>query len=108
MTKVDLEAGLKSLRRSLRQVKDLLAWEQLKLAEAKPGQPPSFSLTDPTETELKNEYSFFLYTLVQMHSILNDCNTKVAKATRQRVKSELLKIQRQIYALDLQLQRRFC
>jgi hypothetical protein len=44
MGDVDLEAGLRSLQESLRQIKTLLAWQQLKQAEAKPGQPPG--LTD--------------------------------------------------------------
>jgi len=69
MADADLEAGLKSLRKSLRQIKALLAFEQLKKSEAKPSQPPTFTLNDPTETDLRNEYSFFLFTSIQMHSI---------------------------------------
>ncbi len=63
MTEMDLQAGLRSLRTSLRQIKSLMAWEQLKQAEAKPGEPPTFQAYDPTETDLKNEYSFFLSTM---------------------------------------------
>jgi len=47
MAEADLEAGLKSLRKNLRQIKVLLAWEQLKQAEAKPGRPPGNSYLPP-------------------------------------------------------------
>jgi hypothetical protein len=95
MEEADLEAGLRSLRKSLRQIKALLAWEQLKQAEAKPGQPPTFTLTDSIETDLRNEYSFFLFTSVQIHDILNRSTVDIAKAKCQHIKKELAKIESQ-------------
>lgn len=106
MTEPDLDAGLKSLRKSLRQIKALLAWEQLKQSEAKLGQPPSFTLNDPTETDLRNEYSFFLATALQIHGILNSSAIAIPQAKRQRIKVQLAKIEQQLYNLNLQ-QRRF-
>ncbi len=106
MAKVDLEAGLKSLRESLRQIKALLAWEQLKQAEAEPGQPPAFQINDPTERDLKNEYSHFLYISVQMHSILNDGAVSISEAKRQNLKLHLAKVERQVWGLNLH--QRFC
>jgi len=50
MAEVDLEAGLRSLRRSLRQIRALLAWEELKQSEAKPDQPTAFQINDPIQT----------------------------------------------------------
>jgi len=99
---VDLEAGLKKLKQSLRQIKALLAWEELKRSEAMPNQPPAFTLTDSTETDLRNEYSSFLSTSVRVHSILNDNTTKVTKTKRQKIKVELIKTERQFNSLNLQ------
>ena len=106
MAKADLEAGLKSLRKSLQQIKSLLAWEQLKQSEARPGQPPSFTLNDPIETDLRNEYSFFLATILQIHTILNSSSIAMPQVKQQRVRAQLAKIERQLYNLNLQ-QRRF-
>lgn len=102
MVDIDLEAGLKKLKQSLRQIKALLAWEELKRSEAMPNQPPAFTLNDSTETDLRNEYSSFLSTLVRVHSMLNDNTTKVTKAKRQKIKVELIKIERQFNSLNLQ------
>jgi hypothetical protein len=106
MTKVDLEAGLNSLRKSLRQMKALLAWEQLKQAEAKPHQPPAFQINDPIEADLKSEYSFFLSTSVRIHSILNDDSFTMQETEHQNIKKQLAKIEQQVYSLNLH--QRFC
>jgi len=102
MVDIDLEAGLKKLKQSLQQIKALLAWEELKRSEAMPNQPPAFTLKDSTETDLRNEYSSFLSTSVRVHSILYDNTTKVTKAKRQKIKVELIKIERQFNSLNLQ------
>lgn len=106
MEKADLQAGLRSLRESLRQMTALLAWEQLKKAEAKRGQPPAFHVYDPTETDLKNEYSFFLSTSVQIHSVLNDSSSAIKKAELQSIKRQLERIDQRASALNLH--QRFC
>ena len=106
MAEVDLQAGLRSLRASLRQIESLMAWEQLKQAEAKPGQPPAFQEYDPTETDLKNEYSSFLSTSVQIHSILNDSSSAIEEAELQSIKRQLKRIDQRAHALNLH--GRFC
>jgi len=75
MVDIDLEAAVKKLKQSLRQIQALLAWEELKRSEAMPAQPQAFTLNDSTETDLRNEYSSFLSTSVRVHSILNDNKT---------------------------------
>ncbi|MHC4792442.1 MAG: hypothetical protein ACYS8Y_13620, partial [Planctomycetota bacterium] len=95
-----MKAGLRSLRDSLRQIRALLAWEQLKQSEARPDQPPTFTLTDSIETDLRNEYSFFLFTSVQMHAILNGSTADIAKAKCEHIKKELAKIESQLYSLN--------
>ena len=106
MAEIDLEAGLKSLRESLRSIKGLLAWEELKQSEARPGQLPAFQMNDLTETDLRNEYSFFLSTSLQMHIILNDNAFTIQETKRQCIKKQLAKIEQQVYALNLH--QRFC
>ena len=106
MTEADLKAGLRSLRESLRQIKALLAWEQLKQSEARPHQPPAFRLTDFTETDLDNEYSFFLSTCLQIRSLLSDRSILMTQADRQSIEKQLMKIEQQAYGLNLP--QRFC
>lgn len=101
MIEPDLSAGLRSLRNSLRQIKALLAWEQLQHAETRPGQPPSFTLNDFIERDLRNEFSFFLSVSVQMHSILNDKTLAVQVPERQTIKRQLSKIEQEAYGLNL-------
>lgn len=101
MADADLEAGLKSLRKSLQQLKSLIAWEQLKQSEARPGQPLSFQIHDSVETDLRNEYSFFLFTSLQMHRILNRDTPGVSVTKQQHIKEELTKIERRLNSLNL-------
>jgi len=101
MAEPNLEVGLRTLRRSLRQIRALLAWEQLKQSEARPGEPLAFQIDDPIETDLRNEYSFFLSTSVQIHNILNDESVRISQAKRQHLKQELAKIERRVHGLSL-------
>jgi hypothetical protein len=106
MAQMNLEAGLRSLRESLRQMKALLAWEQLKKAESRPGQAPAFTVYDPTETDLRNEYSFFLSTSVQIHHLLNDSTINIPAAKREAFRLRLARIDQEMNSLDLH--QRFC
>lgn len=102
MVKMNLEEALASLRNSLRQIKSLLAWEQLKHSEAKSDQSPGFKMYDPTEADLRNEYSFFLSKSTEIHRILNNSKTNVSKSKRKEMKRELAKIEREFHSLNLQ------
>ncbi len=106
MEDIDLEAGLRSLRESLRKIKTLLAWEHLKQSEARPGWPPSFTFNDFLETDLRNEYSFFLSMSVQMHSIFNAKSLAMQDPEHQNIKKHLSKIELEAYCLNLN--KRFC
>jgi len=107
MAEADLEAGLRSLRESLRQIKALLAWQELKQSELTPDHTPGFALLqDSVGTDLRNEYSFFLFTAMQMHSVLNDNAAGLSGVRRQQVKQQLTKIESQLYSLNLQ--KRLC
>jgi len=89
------------LRQSLKQIRSLLAWEQLKQSETKPSRQFSFQIYDPIETDLRNEYSFFLSISVQLHSILNDNTLKLKETERQSIKMQLMKIEQQVHGLNL-------
>jgi hypothetical protein len=102
MKNTDLDAGLRSLKNILKEIKALLAWEQLKQQEARPGQPPGFILDDPADQNIKNQYSSFLTTSLKMHGILNDAtNNRISQAKRQYYKQQLLKIENQVRTLNL-------
>jgi hypothetical protein len=101
MSEANLEAGLRSLRNSLQQIKALLAWQQLQETESRPHEPPGFKITDSVEIDLRNEYSFFLATALQIHSILNDTSLTIPGAKRQNIKSQLAKVEQQLYSLNL-------
>jgi len=106
MAEADFEAGLRSLRQSLRQIKALLAWQQLKEIESRPHTPPGFRMADSIEADLRNEYSFFLATSLQIRSILNDGSYAIPEEKRQRIKIQLARIEQQLCRLDLN--RRLC
>jgi len=101
MAEPDFEAGLRSLRNSLRQIKALLAWQQFQETESRHHEPPGFKITDSVEKDIRNEYSFFLATALQIHSILNDTSLTIPEAKRQNIKSQLAKIEQQLYSLNL-------
>ena len=108
MEELDLDKVLRNLRDSLQEMKALLAWEQLKQSEVRPGQPPAFTIYDPTETDLKNEYSFFLSTLVQMHSNLKDHSLNISETKYQDINRQLTKIEQQFNSLNLHQRYRYC
>ena len=101
MTEPDLKAGLRSLRKSLRQIKALLTWEQLKQSEARPGQPPSFTINDFIDTDLRNEYSFFVSISMQIHNILNSGPSTTLNPEHRSIERQLSRIEREAYVLNL-------
>lgn len=92
---------MRSLGQSLERLRDLLAWDQLKQSEARPNQPPAFQLYDPTATDLRNEYSSFLSTAVQMHTLLNRRSRSMTPSMRTRMKKRLAKLEQQVHQLNL-------
>jgi|GEM_PF-2735259 len=101
MAEPDLKAGLRSLRNSLRQMKDLLAWRQLRQSEARPDEPPSFQIYDSTEADLQNEYSFFLSTMLQIHYLLNDGLENLPDTEKQVIRRQLARIDQEANRLNL-------
>jgi hypothetical protein len=105
MEKTDLQAGLRSLNASLGRMRDLLAWGQLKQQEARPGEPPSFQIYDPTVTDLRNEYSHFLSTSVQIHGILREHSASIPVPLRATFQRRLAKLEQEAHQLSLHRRR---
>jgi hypothetical protein len=101
MEDIDLHAGLRSLDESLRRMKDLLAWGQLKQSEARPDQPPSFRIYDPTPTDLRDKYSHFLSTAFQIHGILHEHGASIPAPLRETLQRKLAKLEQEARQMNL-------
>ena len=102
MEEVNIEAKCKELRNTLEEIKGLLAWEQLKHSEVKPGQPPGFVLADPVDQDIKNQYSRFLAVRVQIRSILNSPDPSGGSAGRIGIlRQKLTQAEREFQNLNL-------
>lgn len=101
MEYIDLRAALQCLHKSVDRMKSLLAWEQLKQSEQNPARPPAFQMHDPTETDLRNESSFFLASLATMHESLDADPKAISIEERRDLKRELLKLEQAVQALNL-------
>jgi len=102
MAEANLETALICLENTLEEIKSLLAWEQLKWEEARPGGPPGFALHENIDGDLRNLYSIFLTTSLDIRSRLNDVGVRNLSQTQQhRYKRQLLQIERQMRSLNL-------
>ena len=89
------------MRESLKQIKSLLAWEQLKKAETRPGEPPAFQIYDPTETELRNEFSFFLAKLAEVHALLDEGPVFISAEDYRKASRHIFKLEQELNATNL-------
>ena len=80
-----IEEHLTDLKKSLETLSSLTAWRSLKFEERRAGEPPAFQMYDPTETEIKRQFTFFLMTLLESRAAL----MKLPSSKRQGAKSEL-------------------
>ena len=101
MEHTDLQVGLRDLSESLRRMRDLLAWGQLEHSEMRPGQPPSFQIYDPTATDLRNEYSHFLSTSIQIHGLLHEHSDAVPAPVRETLQRKLAELEQEAHQLNL-------
>ena len=101
MEHTDLQAGLRDLNESLGRMRTLRAWAQLKEDEARPHQPPSFQIYDPTATDLKNEYSHFLSTFNQVRRLLREHATPLSAPVRETLLRRLTALERQVRQFNL-------
>lgn len=97
----DLQKELHNLYESFMRIKALAAWERLKRSETQPHRIWAFQMHDPASDDLKNEYTFFVAGLAQLHSALNDHILTVSEEVREDIRRQLAHLQRQISALGL-------
>lgn len=105
MIEPDQQDRLQYLQKSLRRIKALLAWEQLKRREDQSHGISSFRMGDSTAEDLRSEYSLLLTGLLQMYSLLNHRSSIVAQSIREDIFQRLAEIEWHLYRL--QLHRRF-
>lgn len=101
MEHINLQAGLRDLEDSLQRMQALLAWRKLKRQEARPGEPPSFRMYDPTAADLQNEYSLFSWGRTRVRSVLNRSNRSVPPSARAAIERTLAEVERQARQLGL-------
>ncbi len=102
MVEPDVNATLCRLRQSAMQIRDFLAWEQLKQSEQRLDTPPAFQLYDPTASQLRNAFSFFVARAVDLHAVLNDPSPRISKAALESVRRQLARIETEVHALGLE------
>ena len=99
MEKVNVEAVIRGLSQSVRQIKALLAWQDLKETERKPGQPPSFRIDSHVEEDLRNEYSFFVKMALDLAEFLEQTRPgtrTVDEGQRRRWKERLSRLEEEV------------
>jgi len=101
MEHTDLQVGLRDLSESLRRMRALLAWSQLKQQEARPGEPPSFQIYDPTATDLGNEYSLFLSTSIQIRNALREHRASISEPAREMLRKKLAMLEQEAHQLNV-------
>lgn len=93
---------LHQLQESLSKMKALLAWEQLKLAEARPGDNPGFTIQDSLANDLRNHYLFFAVTSFELHGdLVTFYGTNLAEEDQRCYLMELRHLEGQFRALQL-------
>jgi hypothetical protein len=97
MKESDVLRGLRSLSGSLQRLRALLAWVELIRTEKRPHQPPAFQISHDLESEIRNEYGYFIKTAMDIHDVLN----KVPKKNREPLQRRLMKIEGKMHRLNL-------
>lgn len=80
-----INEALKDLQSSLKTISSLIAWRNLKLAEQRPHEPPSFRMYDPTEADIKIETGFFIKTIFDIRSVLNELPVSLRETVNKRL-----------------------
>jgi len=101
MDETDLQTRINRLAGSLDRIRGMLEWEQLKRSEASYGPASSFTLNDPVDTELRHEYSLFLFTWLQIQHILDNHTAALNQQARSRLREQLDLLQRRFHRLGL-------
>ena len=102
MTEANLQSGLKYLKDTIEEIQALLAWEQLKLQERRPGDLPAFMPNEDIDGDLRNLYGAFLAGLEKVRDLLNPaCLRRLTDAQKQGYRRQLAQLETQMHRLNL-------
>lgn len=100
-TEMDIQASLRNLRAHIEQMKSLIAWADLKQAEAAANQASPLQFHDETLTELRNEHTHYEAAAESIREWLAlHCN-QVPKFEREFILNELSAMASQVRAMNL-------
>lgn len=97
-----MRAGLRGLRNSLDKMRSLLAWDQLRQSEMQNTQSVVTVMADPTEGDLRNEYSSFLFSLAQVRNLLHSGAAVLPSKVCEEIKLQLGKLYHELRRLNLE------
>ena len=102
MTEMQINSALQQLEKDLADLKSLLAWEELKQTEARPGEPPGFTIGDTVGEDIKNSYSSFLaHHLELKHTFCNLNNNTISLHKKQTFQRKLAELEKQFRQINL-------
>lgn len=99
MGKADPGIVLEEFKSSLKQIKSLVAWQELKNSERNSNYPPAFVMHDPTKIDLNNEYSRIIAISFKLDGLLN--NYRVRTLTIVRTRREYFRLKQELNALNV-------
>lgn len=99
MSETDPDIVLDEFRASLKRIKSLIAWQQLKQSETRPDQPATFVMYDSTQADLNNEYSQIIAVGAQMQTVLKNRELRTIRIVRTR--REYLRLKQELNALNV-------
>ena len=100
MAEPNIAEALRSLRRSLKNLKALLEWSKLVREHRKPHQPPAFRIDRGLQQEMRTEYSFFIKTAMEVRQALRKGQSGDSE-TRRRHHRRLKRLEEQFRKLEL-------
>ena len=101
MAQSNTQMQLNNLQDTFEELKGLLAWDELKRSEARPGDPPGFSIGDDVEQDIRSQYSRFLMIQLQVRSLLGNPHASLTQGKRARLRQRLTQIEKEFHGLDL-------
>ena len=98
----EIASSLKQLKNTLTELKTHIAWQQLKQAEARPGDPPGFSIGDTVEEDIRNACSAFLAQQLELqHRLWNVHSKAISLNKKADCQRQLANLQSQFRQLGL-------
>ena len=102
MTDTEIVSALKQLEKTLGELKTHIAWQKLKQAEARPGEPPGFNIGDTVEDDMRHCCSAFLAQQLELrHKLWNADGKDISQRKKADYQRQLANLQSQFRQLDI-------